>query len=136
RQSRLGDTAFPAAAARLDVGHENRQRTRVNLPEVGNRLKLCAAPKVTRRLGSWQTRLLYYAHVWTCSALDRLLGDQDQVEVRSGSSRAECSGVVERVPDRSDAGGRPQQGRQARPATDAVGARSAGGEGGQGRFIS
>src|SRR5205807_1219193 len=49
------------------------------------------------------TRASYiWSHVWTCSALNRLLGNQDQAEVRRGLSGAEHSGLVERVPDRSD----------------------------------
>jgi hypothetical protein len=49
-----------------------------------------------------------WSHVWTCSALDRLLGDEDQAEVRPGLPGAEHSGVVERVPDGPDAGGHSQ----------------------------
>jgi putative SOS response-associated peptidase YedK len=66
-------------------------------------------------------RFLYCEHVWTCSALNRLLGNKDQAEVRPGISGAEHPGVLERVPDRSNVGGHPQPGGQADPATDAVG---------------
>jgi hypothetical protein len=38
-------------------------------------------------------------HVWTCPALDRLLGNQNQAEVRTGLPGAEHSGIMERVPD-------------------------------------
>jgi hypothetical protein len=55
------------------------------------------------------------------SALNRLLGDEDQAEVRSGLAGAEHSGFMEHVPDRSDADGCPLSGRQADSAADAVG---------------
>jgi hypothetical protein len=74
--------------------------------EVGWPWSRANAPHITR-------------HVWS-SALIRLLGNQDQAEVRPGLSGAEHSGVMERVSDRSDASGRSQSGRQAHPATDAL----------------
>ena len=37
------------------------------------------------------------SHVWTCSALNRLLGNQDQAEVRPGLPRAEHSGGKYRI---------------------------------------
>ena len=39
------------------------------------------------------------------SALDGLFGNQDQAQVRPGLPGAEYSGVMERVPNRSDASG-------------------------------
>ena len=69
-----------------------------------------------RPLGAWGPRLLrrgrcnggfevgewhpyICSHVWTWSAFNRLLGNQDQAEVRLGLSGAEHSGIVECVPD-------------------------------------
>jgi hypothetical protein len=50
-------------------------------------------------------------------------------------SGAEHSGLVERVPNRSDAGGCPQQGRQTHSATDALGSSPVVGEGRQGWLL-
>src|SRR4051812_1313002 len=91
--------------------------------------------RTRRRLAGCNRAPTSQGNVWTRSALNRLLGDEDQAEVRPGLSGAERSGVMERVPDRSDAGGRPQPGRQAHSATDAVGTCSVVGEGHQGRLL-
>jgi putative SOS response-associated peptidase YedK len=59
--------------------------------------------------------------VWTRSTLNRLLGNQDQAEVRFGLSGAEYSGVMERLPDRSDVSVRSKSGWQGHAATNALG---------------
>src|SRR4051794_7763329 len=103
--SRVEVASKTSALAREVWGWSASSVTAATIPK---RLKLSRnvlGPPAENRSG----RGASYADLWTRPALDRLLGNQDQAEVRPGSSRAEYSGVVERVRDRSDAGDRCSQ---------------------------
>ena len=74
--------------------------------------------------------------MWSCPSRNRIFRCQDHIEIRSGISRAQHPGIMERVSDRSDARCDSRREWPAGASANAVGPHSVVGEGKQDRLFS